>query len=58
MHFRFKLDNANVTMQNGEWMFLSAFFWLSTYLTPKDFSLFIYYYTTISDYIAHFLNKT
>ena len=27
LYFRFKLDiNANFTMQNGEWMFIRAFF--------------------------------
>ena len=37
MYFRFKLDiNANSTMQNGEWVFISVFFLLSTYLTPKE----------------------
>ena len=37
MYFRFKLDiNANSTMQNWEWVFISVFFLLSTYLTPKE----------------------
>ena len=37
MHFRFKLDiNANFTYQNGEWVFISAFFLLSPHLTPND----------------------
>ena len=41
MHFRYKLDiNANFTMQNGEWVFISAFFLLLPHLTPKDLSLF------------------
>ena len=42
MRFRFELDiNANFTMQNGEWVFISESFLLSPYLTPKDLNLFI-----------------
>ena len=28
--------NANFTMQNDEWVFISAFFLLSLHLTPKN----------------------
>ena len=59
MHFRLKLDiKANFSVQNGEWVFISAFFLLSPHLTTKDLSLFICYYITISDYVMHFLNDT
>ena len=44
MHFRFKTDiNTNFTMQNIDWLFIGAFFLLSTHLVPKDLPLFICY---------------
>ena len=50
MYFRLKLDvNVNFTMQNDEWVFISAFFQLSPHLTPKDLSLFICSYITLSE---------
>ena len=59
MHFRFKQDkNANFTYQNGEWVFISAFFLLSSHLTPNNLSPFICYYITLSGYVFHFLNDS
>ena len=60
MHFRFKLDiDGNFTMQNGEWVFIKAFFQLSRSLVlTQRLSLFIYYYIMLSDCATHFLKDT
>ena len=58
MHFRFKMYNREFYNANGEWVFISAVFVLSTHLTPKVLSLFISYYITPPEYAAHFLNNT
>ena len=43
----FKLDiNANFTKQNGEWVFISVFFLLSTHLTPKERYVFLLFVIT------------
>ena len=45
IHFQSKLDmNVNFTMQNGEWVFISAFFLLlpASFDTQRFKSLFIY----------------
>ena len=50
MHFKFKLDlNANFTIQNDDWVFISVFFQLSSRLTPEDLRLFVCSYVTLSE---------
>ena len=49
-------------MQNGQWVFISAFFQLSPYLTPKDLSISIYCITplqfdTVCSYYAPALTQ-